>query len=234
MARVHGKNSYLEVDGVDLSSFCDSATVNDSAEVAETTGFGSEAKSYIAGLDDCTLSISGKWDSQAVKVVQIAAAGTVSGGTYTITIDDQETSALNHDDANATIVAALNALSNVASGDIVLTGGTLPGTALVLTFAQAFVGIDVPVVVDSSSLTGGGTYEVSVTLHVGPNKTLTAVKAGKVAVPYVFGPEGSGAGAIKYSGNALITAYNTSAPVGDVVAFAAEFQVTGGNTPGTF
>jgi hypothetical protein len=235
MARVHGKNAYLEIDGVDLSSFCDSASLGDTTDVAETTGFGSEAKTYIAGLDDATLSISGRWDSQASEVQQVAAEGTVSDGTYTITFDGQETSALDHDASTGTITTALNNLSNVASGDIVVGGVGLPGTPVTLTFAQAYLGVDVPLVeIDSSSLTGGGEYVASVLLLVGPNATLTAVKAGKVAVPYVFGPEGKGSGKVRYSGNAVLTAYNVSAPVGDVVAFTAEFQVTGGNTPDTF
>jgi hypothetical protein len=101
-------------------------------------------------------------DVTAVNEIQtIDNTGTVSGGNYTITFDGQTTTALNHNANVAAIQAALDALSNVAPGDIVVGGGDLPTTPVTLTFEQAYAGTDVPLAtVDSTNLTGGGTYDI--------------------------------------------------------------------------
>ncbi len=51
---------------------------------------------------------------------------------------------------------------------------------------------------------------------------------------FVFGPAGSTSGNVKYSGEAILTSYSVSNPVGDVATFTADFQVTGDVTRGTF
>lgn len=51
---------------------------------------------------------------------------------------------------------------------------------------------------------------------------------------FEYGPAGSTAGLVKFTGEAICTSYSTSAPVGDKVSFSAEFQVTGNVTRTTF
>lgn len=68
----------------------------------------------------------------------------------------------------------------------------------------------------------------------GPNVTLAALYATTSSVNYWYGPEGSTAGSIKWSGSALCTKYDVTSPVGGVVAFTADFQGTGDVTEGTF
>lgn len=51
---------------------------------------------------------------------------------------------------------------------------------------------------------------------------------------FEFGPAGSANGKVKYSGECLITSFEVSNPVGDVVTFSAECQVTGQVTRGTW
>jgi predicted secreted protein len=66
--------------------------------------------------------------------------------------------------------------------------------------------------------------------------TVDALLAGILlkAGTYEFGPAGGAGGAIRYTGEAICTAYNVSAPVGDKVSFSAEFQATGTMTRDTF
>jgi hypothetical protein len=136
MAFVHGKSAVFKLDNaagslVDYSAYLEEVSMPRSVETAETTTFGSSAKSYITGLSDATISISGKFDSAA----------------------------------DATLVAVL-------------------GQAATLSFE--------------------------------------------------YGPAGSTAGLIKYSGECIMTSYEIGATVGDAVTASVELQVTGTITRGTW
>ena len=131
---VHGKSTHFAIDDTagtsrDISDTLTSVDFPETIETAETTAFGATSKSYIVGLRDATLSVSGIWDA------------TVDG--YFI--------------------------------------GTEPASR-----------------------------------------------------SFIYGPAGDGSGNVKYSGEALLTSYSISNPVGDVVTFSADFQVTGDVTRGTF
>jgi hypothetical protein len=63
MAAVHGSNSYVTIDGDDVSIYLDTASLNKMVETAETTAFGDDDKEFIPGLRDATLSIGGHWDA---------------------------------------------------------------------------------------------------------------------------------------------------------------------------
>ena len=49
-----------------------------------------------------------------------------------------------------------------------------------------------------------------------------------------YGPAGTTAGNVKYTAEAILTSYQTTGAVGDVVTFSAEAQVTGVVTRGTY
>jgi Phage tail tube protein len=136
MAFGHGKSAVFKLDDSggtlrDLSSYINEASMPRDIETAETTAFGSSAKSYITGLTDATISISGMFDATA--------------------------------------------------------DGYLAGV-------------------------------------VGQSATLS----------FEYGPLGSTASMIKYSGECILTSYELSSPVGDVVTFSADLQVTGAITRGTW
>lgn len=133
MGRVHGKGSVFTLATNNLSAYLDSVQFSDGVELAEITGLGSDAKSYIPGLKDATISLSGRFDAAAA----------------------------------------------------------------------------------------------------GPEATLAAAVGGS-ALAFVYGPEGSATGKVRRSGSAFVTSYNQTSPVGDVVAFAAELQVTGNVTTGVY
>lgn len=135
----HGKSTVFKVGPApaaitDISNVLTDVSFPQTVETAETTSFGSSAKTYIVGLSDSSVSVSGNFD---------------------------------------------------ASTDALLSG----------------------------FLTGGA------------------------EVYFEYGPEGAGVApntGVKYSGQALLTSYEKSGAVGDVVTFSAEFQVTGAVTRGNF
>lgn len=135
MAFTHGKDAVFTFDSVNLSAYITDVSIDRSAEMAETTTMGAEAKTYISGLTDATISVTGRYDS---------------------------------------------------------------------------------------------------TTSTGPDENFNTWLGEEAASSFEFGPEGSTNGKVKYSGSAFVTAYNVSAPVGDVVAFTAELQVTGAITRGTY
>ena len=136
MAFVHGKSADFRLDNsggslTDISSYLDNVSFPQPIETAETTTFGSSSKSYIVGLKDSSISVSGKWDP---------------------TVD-------------AHIAAVL-----------------------------------------------GQTASLS----------------------FQYGPAGTTVSNIKYTGECFVTSYDVTAPVGDIVTFSLELQVTGAVTRGTY
>ena len=131
----HGKNTDFEIDDTAGSSRNISDTVTnvdfpETIDTAETTAFGSTSKSYIVGLRDATISVSGIWDA------------TVDG---------------------------------------YIRGGAEPASR-----------------------------------------------------SFIFGPAGDTGGNVKYTGEAIVTNYSISNPVGDVVTYTLDLQVTGDVTRGTY
>lgn len=143
MAFSHGKGAAFSLDDssgslTDISTYLDEVGFPQTIETGETTTFQSTggAKTYVVGLRDATVSLSGKFDPTVDALIQ---------------------------------------------GDI-------------------------------DNLSAGSISSVS----------------------FEYGPAGSASGAIKYTGEALVTNYEVSAPVGDVVTFSCDLQVTGAVTRGTF
>lgn len=67
----HGKDGRVLVAQYDLSSFFNEMSSSQAIETAETTTFGSSAKTYITGLNDGTLSFSGMFDGAANAVSDV-------------------------------------------------------------------------------------------------------------------------------------------------------------------
>ena len=132
----HGKSTVFKVDNsggtlTDISNTLTDVSFPQTVETAETTSFGSSAKTYIVGLSDSTLSVSGNFD--------------------------------------ATVDAHLAGILGQAA-----------------------------------------------------------------TVSFEYGPEGSTNGQVKYTGEAILTSYEKSGAVGDVVSYSAELQITGAVTRGTY
>ena len=135
MAFVHGKDSVFKLDNssgtlTDISSYVNNVDFPETADVSETTTLGADNKTYIAGLKDATISLSGLWDSTADAIF-----------------------------------------------------GAVVGQSATLSFE--------------------------------------------------YSPEGTTGGNVKYEGEAILTSYAISSPVGDAVGYSADLQVSGAITRST-
>lgn len=107
----------------------------------------------------------GPYLPQTNEVQTIAVTGSPTGGTFTLTWSGQTTAPIPYNATAAQVKAALEALSNINPGDVDVTGGPLPGTAVVVTFKGQYIGTDVATITDTSAgLTGGTTPDVGITV----------------------------------------------------------------------
>ncbi|MGW0948431.1 phage tail tube protein [Streptomyces sp. NPDC002623] len=98
------------------------------------------------------------------EVQTVTITGTPTGGTYTLTFNGQTTAGIVYNATFSQVQSALEALSNIAPGDVVCAGGPHPGTAVTVTFGGAYDGTDVPqMTASAASLTGGSSPAVTVT-----------------------------------------------------------------------
>ena len=135
MAFVHGKDSSFKLDNAsgsltDISSFVNNVDFPETADVAETSVLGASNKTYLVGLKDATIGLTGFFDATADAIF-----GAVIGQSATLSFE--------------------------------------------------------------------------------------------------YSPEGTASGKIKYTGECILTNYALSSPVGDVVAYSADLQVSGAVTRGT-
>lgn len=103
------------------------------------------------------------YSGPTAEVQTVTITGTPTGGTYTLTFSGQTTAGIPYNATAAQVKAALEALSNLAPGDVTVTGGPHPGTVVTVTFAGAYLGEDVPqMTASAASLTGGTSPAVNV------------------------------------------------------------------------
>lgn len=88
------------------------------------------------------------------EVQTLTASGTVSGGTYTITLGGQTTAPIAYNASAATVQAALEALSNVVPGDVLVGGGAFPAAPLTFTFFGNYIGDAPTLTTTTTGLTG--------------------------------------------------------------------------------
>jgi hypothetical protein len=100
----------------------------------------------------------------ASETQHVAITGTPTGGTFTLTFDGVTSGTIAYNAAASAVQTALLAMSNLAPGDVTVTGGPLPGTLVSVAFAGAYEGINVPAMTGSAAgLTGGTSPAVVVT-----------------------------------------------------------------------
>jgi len=88
----HGKNAYFSLDGtagtlVAISDTLNEVTMPREIETAETTAFGSSDKTYITGLGDATISLSGMFDATVDTQVAGDIANLKSGSVASLTFE---------------------------------------------------------------------------------------------------------------------------------------------------
>ncbi|MFD9721126.1 hypothetical protein [Streptomyces sp. NPDC059076] len=94
------------------------------------------------------------------EVQTLTVTGTPTGGTFTITWSGQTTAALPYNATAAQVQTALVALSNIAPGDVKVTGNT--GGPWTLTWGGAQLGEDVAAPTTTESFTGGTSPDITI------------------------------------------------------------------------
>jgi hypothetical protein len=74
---VHGSNSDIAVDGTNISDKVDSVSHDRTVDTAETSAFGDDDKTFIAGLEDGSFSLAGHWDTTGDGVIDACFDGAV-------------------------------------------------------------------------------------------------------------------------------------------------------------
>lgn len=97
------------------------------------------------------------------EVQTITITGTPTGGTFRLTFNGQQTGTIAYDANAATVQAALAALPNFQTGDIVITGGPGPGTPYTATYGGRYAATNVDPLVASHAFTGGTAPNIAVT-----------------------------------------------------------------------
>lgn len=113
----------------------------------------------------------------STEVQTITVTGTPTGGTFTLSYAGQTTTNIAYNATSAAIVTALTALSVIGTGGVTGTGGPLPTTPVVITFAGQNANTDVAQITATASFTGGTTPAIAVT-------TTTAGGTGGTAIGY--------------------------------------------------
>jgi hypothetical protein len=105
---------------------------------------------------------TGPLDNGTSEVQTVTITGTPDGGTFTLTYAGQTTAGIAFNAVAGAVQTALIALSNVAPGDLVVTGGPGPGTPYTVTW-NAELGNVAQMTASGAGLTGGVAPAVAVT-----------------------------------------------------------------------
>lgn len=92
MAFVHGKNAYIRVTNssgtlTDMSSISNDVKYSQSIATSDTSVFGTSAKTYIAGQNDATVSITGLFDATSATVLEGTIAAIIAGTNASATLE---------------------------------------------------------------------------------------------------------------------------------------------------
>jgi hypothetical protein len=118
-------------------------------------------------------------------VQTISITGTPTGGSFPLGFGGQVT-LLAYNASASDVQVALRALSTIGSPNVTCTGGPLPGTPVVCTFAGTMTpGFQSLITTSSVALTGGSTPTVSIA-HTTPGKPSNTLVLGP-NIPYKWG-----------------------------------------------
>lgn len=168
----HGKNTRVLVGSTDLSSFFREAAAATSIETAETTTFGvaSGSKTYVTGLSDSTVSLTGLFDGDvgAADEVISTALGSDTDIVFTVAQDGGLTVG-----RRCFLGQAIETKYDISSpiGDVISTSLDLQtdgeaGRGVVLAALDSISSTSVGTVVDNSAASSNGGVG---TLHVTAN-----------------------------------------------------------------
>lgn len=117
------------------------------------------------------------------EVQTLTVTGGPTGGTFTITFSGQTTGNIAYNATAAVVQTALEALSNVNPGDIVVTGNA--GGPWTLTFGGQYLGENVTQVTTTEAFTGGATPDITIATTTGGD-VATASDGSQIFVGFLF------------------------------------------------
>lgn len=88
--------------------------------------------------------------------IQTVTVSSATGGTFTLTFEGQTTAAVAWNASASDVRAALDALSNIGDGDVLVTGGPLSTAAVTVEFTRLLADSNRTQMTSTSSLTGTG------------------------------------------------------------------------------
>jgi hypothetical protein len=115
-------------------------------------------------------------------VQTVSISGTPTGGTFTLTFalpggQSQTTAAIAYNATAANVQSALQALTNIGSGNVTCTGGALPGAGVVCTFGGSLGNMPVPLMTANGAALTGGTSPAASVAHTTQGSTLDTYSA---------------------------------------------------------
>ena len=122
------------------------------------------------GLDDATMS--GTMRSRAPlnsslaqsEVQQAAITGSPTGGNFTLTFGGNTTANIPYNATAGQVQAALEALASIGVGNVIVTGGPLPASPVLVNFVGTLAGTNVAsITATATGLTGGTSPAVNIT-----------------------------------------------------------------------
>lgn len=177
------------------------------------------------------LAVTSTTEGATNEIQRLATTGNVVGGFFTLTFGAETTAPLGFNASAATVQAALESLSSVSPGDVSVTGGAFPDSAINVEFTGSLAAQDIgSITFDDSNLSGGGAMTATTTTQGATNETqtlesLSTVSGGTFSLTF----NGQTTGAINHAATAanIESALEALAGVspGDVV-------VTGGPLTG--
>ena len=92
MAFVHGKNAYIQLDNsagslTNITSISNEVSWSRSIDTAETSVFGANAKTYITGQNDATISLSGLFDASVSTTIEGTIDALIAGTLASATLE---------------------------------------------------------------------------------------------------------------------------------------------------
>lgn len=111
-------------------------------------------------IDPATQTLSTSGQAATAEVQTVSLTGTPTGGSFKLTFDGEVTAAIVYNATTTAVRQALEALANLAPGDVVVGGSA---GAWTVTFAGSYGGQNVPqMTADGALLTGGTTPTATV------------------------------------------------------------------------
>jgi len=139
--------------GTSLSGRAINVTTEGSATEGNLAGYAASAFTKSQAAQDSKIKVDGFPNTSATSELQTALlSGSPDGGTFTLTYRGETTSAISYNASAEEIETALEALSTVNSGDIMVSGSIDDSTTF--TFASSLGNVDLLMI--NSSLTIGG------------------------------------------------------------------------------